>query len=787
MFSQIFIERPRLAMVISLVLLFAGAIAIPNIPVAEYPEIAPPQIYVGCSYAGASAQVVQETIAVPLEAEINGVEHLLYFTSSCDDNGSYSCSIVFQPGIDYDMAMVNVQNAVKRAEAKLPDEVKKVGVNIYKRSGDFLCVYCFLSDNDYSLLDLNNFVNTTIKDAISRLEGVASVAVFGERVYSMRIWLDPFRMAGLNITTANIIAAIQSQNIQAAAGTVGTESSNEYIEYKIDMKGRLLTTEEFGDIVLRTEADGSMVKISDVARVELGSRSYAGQGLLDGKPGVGMAAFRTSDANALDTVNNINKLLEEYKPRFPEGVYYQVAFDPTKFIKVTIQEIVETLVIALILVIVITYLFLQDWRATIVPAVAIPVSLLATFPVIYVIGYSINVLTMFGLILVIGSLVDDAIVVVENCQSLMEREGLNARDAASKSMQQITGAIIATTLVTVACYVPLAFYGGMVGNIYRQFSVTMCVSLCFSTLVALTLSPALCSLILRPPRKKALWIFAPFNLILNCSRSIYLFVVKLLVRRGIITVLLFAACCYLAYRVHGKIPSAFLPTEDKGVILCNVELSPGATLSRTDKALEAFRESVKDVPGIKTCFSVSGQNIVNGNGENYGMLIVQLTDWEERKTKDLSLTAILQKVQAAAATIPSATVNCFTPPAIMGLGATGGVSFKICSDSDSDPVKLSGVAKKMSYELTMKPETLYVMSSFNADTPQIYFDLDREKAQSLNVSVASVFATLQSKLASYYINDFTMNGENYFVKIQAEADERSSIENIDELMIPSQS
>ena len=419
MFSQIFIERPRLAMVISLVLLFAGAIAIPNIPVAEYPEIAPPQIYVGCSYAGASAQVVQETIAVPLEAEINGVEHLLYFTSSCDDNGSYSCSIVFQPGIDYDMAMVNVQNAVKRAEAKLPDEVKKVGVNIYKRSGDFLCVYCFLSDNDYSLLDLNNFVNTTIKDAISRLEGVASVAVFGERVYSMRIWLDPFRMAGLNITTANIIAAIQSQNIQAAAGTVGTESSNEYIEYKIDMKGRLLTTEEFGDIVLRTEADGSMVKISDVARVELGSRSYAGQGLLDGKPGVGMAAFRTSDANALDTVNNINKLLEEYKPRFPEGVYYQVAFDPTKFIKVTIQEIVETLVIALILVIVITYLFLQDWRATIVPAVAIPVSLLATFPVIYVIGYSINVLTMFGLILVIGSLVDDAIVVVENCQSLM--------------------------------------------------------------------------------------------------------------------------------------------------------------------------------------------------------------------------------------------------------------------------------------------------------------------------------------------------------------------------------
>jgi HAE1 family hydrophobic/amphiphilic exporter-1 len=313
-----------------------------------------------------------------------------------------------------------------------------------------------------------------------------------------------------------------------------------------------------------------------------------------------MAAFRTSDANALDTVNNINKLLEEYKPRFPEGVHYEVAYDPTKFIKTTIKEIVETLVIALVLVIVITFLFLQDWRATIVPAVAIPVSLLATFPVIYILGYSINVLTMFGLILVIGSLVDDAIVVVENCQSLMEREGLSARDAASKSMQQITGAIIATTLVTVACYVPLAFYGGMVGNIYRQFSVTMCVSLCFSTLVALTLSPALCSLILRPPRKKALWVFAPFNLILNCSRSIYLFVVKLLVRRGIITIILFAVCCWLAVKVHGMIPSAFLPTEDKGVILCNLELSPGATLARTERALTEFRDKVKDIGGIKS-------------------------------------------------------------------------------------------------------------------------------------------------------------------------------------------
>ena len=785
MFSRIFIERPRLAMVISLLMVFAGCIAIPNIPIAEYPEIAPPQIFVGCSYVGASAQVVQETVAVPLEAEINGVEDLLYFTSTCDDNGSYACSIILDSGVDYDMAMVNVQNAVKRAEAKLPEEVTKIGIQIYKRSGDFLAIYGFMSGPEYSLLALNNYVNTTIKDAITRLPGVAAVAIFGARVYSMRIWLDPFRMSGLGITVADVITAVQSQNIQAAVGSIGTEYSNDYLEYKINTKGRLLTADEFGDIVLRTEKDGSLVKLRDVADCELGAQTYNGSAKYGDDPTVGVAVFRTNDANALDTVDRINALLEEYKPRFPESVHFEVAYDPTRFIEVTIEEIVETLVIALILVIAITYLFLQDWRATIVPAAAIPVALLATFPVMYIIGYSINVLTMFGLILVIGSLVDDAIVVVENCQSLMEREGLSSKEAAIKTMEQITGAIIATTLVTVACYVPLAFYGGMVGNIYRQFSVTMCVSLCFSTLVAMTLSPALCSLIMRPPRKKALWIFWPFNMVLNGSRSIYLLIVRLLVRRGILTALLFGVACFIVYRVYGRIPSSFLPEEDKGVVLCNMELSPGATLARTEKAVKEFYDKAKNVPGVSTCLQVSGQNILNGNGENYGMCIVQLKDWSERKTKDLSLNSILGKLQALAATVPAARINCFTPPAIMGLGATGGVSFKICSDSDADPAKLAAVASDMANSLTARPETMYVISTFNASTPQIYFDLDREKAEALHVPVATIFAVLQGKLASFYINDFTLNGESYYVKIQSAGEHRVNLSNLEEAMVSS--
>ncbi len=540
MFSRIFIERPRLAVVISLVMALAGMISLYKLPIAEYPEIAPPSLHVSASYPGASAEVIAQTVAMPIENEINGVDDLLYFSSSCDNSGNYSCEVTFQSGVDTDIALVNLQNAVKRAEAKLPSEVTQNGISVEKRGSDILAMFAFLTDGSrMNLMELNNYVDSNIKDSVCRIAGVSSAELMSSQEYSMRIWLDPLRMAGLGISAADVSSAVESQNIQAAAGSVGTEHSNAYMNYKLNVKGRLTTPEEFGNIIVRNDSDGSIVRLKDLAEVEIGSSSYAGKSLFNGKESVSLAVYRSPDANALETVNLVKAELDRWEKLLPEGVSYSIAYDPTEFIGVSMKEIAVTLVSALLLVVLITWLFLQDWRATLIPSIAIPVALLGTFPFLYLLDYSINILTMFGLILVIGSLCDDAIVVVENCQSLMEREGLCPKDAALKCMSQITGAIIATTLVTVACYVPLAFYGGMVGNIYMQFAVSMCIALCLSTVVAMTLSPALCAVLLRKPDGHVPIVFRPFNRILDGSRGIYSFFVRFLVRRGILTMILF--------------------------------------------------------------------------------------------------------------------------------------------------------------------------------------------------------------------------------------------------------
>ena len=468
--------------------------------------------------------MVAQTVAMPLENEINGVEDLLYFSSTSSNSGSYSCSVTFRSGTDSDIALVNLQNAVKRAEAQLPSEVTKVGITVEKRGNDILAMLAFQTDGtSLSLNELVNYVNNNVKDALARLEGVSSSDMMSQQEYAMRIWMDPLRMSGLGISSSEIRSAVEAQNVQAAAGTLGAEGSNRYVSYKLNVQGRLKTAEEFGEIVVRSDADsGRIVRLRDVATVELGSSSYSGRSTFNGKESVGLSLYRSPDANALATMNRIKAELATWEQRFPPGVSYSIAYDPTKFIVASMREMVSTLVVALILVVLVTWLFIQDWRATLIPAVAIPVSLVGTFSVMYALGYSINTLTMFGLILVIGSLVDDAIVVVENTQGIMEREGLPAREAAIKSMRQITGAVIATTLVTVACYAPLAFYGGMVGAIYRQFAVSMCVALCLSTVVALTLSPALCALVLRRSGGQCAPIFLPVNRFLDALRGRYL-------------------------------------------------------------------------------------------------------------------------------------------------------------------------------------------------------------------------------------------------------------------------
>lgn len=788
MLSQIFIDRPKLAIVIALVTMLLGAMCISNVPVAEYPEIAPPQIMVTASYPGASAEVIADTVASVIESEINGIEDMIYFSSTSDNSGNYQLSITFKSGTDTDIAQVNVQNAVQRAEPTLPAEVKALGVQTIKRSTDILGMYAFTTDgSELNLLELSNYIKINVRDELARIDGISSCQIFGERSYSMRIWLDPLRMSALNIKPADISAAIEDQNIQAAAGTVGAENSNEYIQLKVNALGRLKTPQEFEDIIVKVGENGVVTRLADVARIELGSENYSDNSMFNGKPSIALAIYRNDDANANNVVAEANAKLKELSQRFPKGVSYVMGYDPTEYIRTTMKEIIETLIITFLLVVAITYIFLQDWRATLIPSAAIPVSLIGTFIFLVPLGFSMNVLTMFALILVIGSLVDDAIVVVENCMRIIEEENLPPKEAASKSMHQITGAVIATTLVIVAIYAPVAFYGGMVGTIYIQFSVTMCIALCLSTVNALTLSPALCGMLLRPYDPNKPRVFRWFNTGLDWTRNGYLKFSGFLARKMIITVILMLGVLAANYWLFNRIPGEFLPHEDKGAAFCDIELPPGATLARTNAVLDETYKIVKDIKGVKDVITVSGFSFIGGNGENVGLVIVVFDDWSKRKTPDLQLGYLTNVMRQRLARISSANINVFTPPAIMGLGATGGVSFMLQATGNQTPKELADTLWNFLGELNRQPETLYAFSGYNAGTPQLYLNLDRVKAEAMNVPVSRVFTTLQAKLASIYINDFNLFGKTYKVKMQSEAAERSTLGDITQILVQSNS
>ena len=787
MFSKIFINRPRLAMVLSLVLMLAGVLSVGNLPVEEYPNITPPSMYVVCTYAGASSEVIRDTIAFPIEEQINGIDDVLYFNSNCDNNGIYFCLITFKSGTDPDIALVNTQNAIKRAEPKLPSEVIRTGVQIMERSNDILCMYTFLTDgSEMSSQELSNYVSKNVKDIVQRVDGVSAIEVQGAQPYSMRIWLDPMRMTSLGVSVLEIKAAVESQNIQAAAGTLGGEGGSAYLQMKINTTGRLASEEQFGNIVIRTASDGSAIRLKDVASIELGQQEYSASAKWNGHEAFALQIYRDSESNSMEVMSVLEEKMEEIRSRLPKGVECKLAYNPTEFIGVTMREIVVTLVTALILVIIITYLFLQDWRATVIPSLAIPVSLLATFPVMIAVGFSINVLTMFGLILVIGSLVDDAIVVVEGTMAIMEREGLNAKQAAIKCMSQITGAIIATTLVTIACYIPLAFYGGIVGVIYMQFAVTMCIALCFSTLIAMTLSPALCALILRKPPEHAPKVFKPVNYMIDGSRGIYLKAVNMLVRRASLTLGLLALIFVGIWFIGKNTPSSMLPTEDKGVVLCNIELPPGASLERTWETINDFREKIKDIPGLENTLTIAGFGFLSGAGENAGMLIADLKHWDERKDPSQSSDAIMAKIQEIGAGSVDGRIICFTPPAINGLGATGGLSMYLCVEGEVTNEDLEATANKFCRDMMADSSRIaFANSTFTANSPQLFLDVDREKAINMGLSPDEIFFALQSQMASYYINDFNIKGESFYVKMQTTQSERATIEDVMRLQIVS--
>ena len=785
MFSALFIKRPKFAIVISLFFVLAGSVCMFRLPIAEYPEVSPPTIVVMATYPGASAQVIADTVAAPLEAEVNGIEDLVYYSSTSDNSGNYSLTLTFKSEADDDMAYVNVNNAVKRAEHSLPTEVVNNGLTVYKRSSDILGMVAVTSTNpEHTPLFISNYVAIHMRDPISRIDGVSQAIVFTDMTYSMRIWLNPNKMRALGITNADISEAVSSQTVQAATGSVGTEFASDYMQFKIDTKGRLQEPAEFENIIIKTGDDGRIVRLKDVARVELGSENYTGIAHFDDRPTVPLAIFKLSDANALEVLSAVKAELENLEKNFPEGMEWTLGYDSTNFVRVTMEEIVMTLVMTFILVVAITWLFLQDWRATIVPSVTIPVSLIGTFIFLDLLGMSINTLSMFALILVIGSVVDDAICVTESCVRMIQEEHLSPFDAAMKTMQQLTGALIATTLVVVAVYAPIAFYGGMVGKIYMQFAVTMCIALILSSVNALTLSPALCALVLRP-QKEPRGLYRWFNIGLNWTRNGYLGFAKLMVRRMALTLVLFAAILSANYFVYRELPGAFLPDEDKGALFCEVVLPPGASLPRTEAALSEVAEIARQLPGVDHVLSVPGRSMTAGQGENLGMAIVTLKDWSERKEPALQIKAIQSELTKRCAVLPDAQVTAFAPPAIPGLGATGGVSFAFQATGDQNSQELSQATQNLLGKIMQSGKAIYAFTSFDANTPMLHLDIDRDKAEAMKVPISAIFSTLQSQLGSIYINDFNKYGKTYKVKMQSSEDFRRNLNIVSQLYVPS--
>ncbi len=790
MFAEFFINRPKFAFVIAIVTSLVGIICLLRLPIAEYPEIAPPTVKVTAMYPGATSQVITETVASVIEEQVNGIEDLIYFKSESDNNGNYTLTLTFEPGTDSDIAQVNVQNAVQRADAQLPETVRQIGVVTRKQSTDIAGVYVFLTDgSELSMLELANYVRMNIKDAFARLPGLGSVEILGERNYSMRVWLDPLKMSLLKLSPEMVIAKIASQNAPIAAGALGGEKSSPYLQYKLDATGRLNTPEEFADIVIAASESGEQIRLGDIARLELGAERYTDEGTFNSRPSVAMAIYRQDGANAVELVKNADKMLEELKTRFPAGVEAVHAYDPSSYIVENVKEISVTLIMTLLLVVGITYIFLQNWRATVVPALAIPVSLLGTFFFMSVLGYSINVLTMFGLILVIGSLVDDAIVVVENTMRLIDDEKLSPREATAKSMRQITSPVIAATLVSAAIYAPIGFYGGIVGTIYIQFAVTMCIALILSAVNALTLSPALCSLILRPSdgkKRKKFLLFRWFDNALNSTKKGYITFAMFMVRRFYLTIIMILIVLAANLWMFENLRGGFLPDEDKGSLLCEIELPPGAALARTEKAMTQFSDKCQKIPGVKDVITVSGYSLMSGSGENLGFAIIALDDWNLRKTPDLSITALRDKIMAVGAENPYGEVRVFQPPAIMGLGVTGGVTLAFRTAGSDTPQQFErqvGRLLGMLNDKKLMPDVMYAFSSFNARTPQLFIDTDRQKAEALGIPVSRIAMALQSNLASFYVNDFNINGYSFKVKLQLDGAERAGMNAFDELNV----
>lgn len=787
MFSRIFIERPRFAMVISIVLTLAGIISVFSLPISLYPEITPPEVVVSASYPGASAEVVAKTIGIPLEEEINGVEDMLYMSSS-SENSSYSLTVTFKVGVDRDMAQVKVQNRIQQAQSKLPTEVTRQGLTVKSRSSNTLGFISIISPKGtYSQLQLSDYVQNNVKDTLGRVSGVGEVNVYSSRL-SMRVWLDADKITALNIPVDTIKSAIEGQNYQPSLGSVGAMPGDgtQQMVYTLQTQGRINEVEDFKNIIVRTAEQGGLVYLKDIARVEIGEESYDATSKFNGAPNVAIAISQLAGANALDAMNGVKAEIERLSQRFPEDITYIIGYDSTEYIKASIEEVVFTLILTFVLVILVCYIFLQDWRSTLVPTLTIPVSLFATFAVMLALGYSLNMLTLFGLVLAIGLVVDDAIVVVERVLYLMEYEKLSPKEATIKAMEQVSSAVIATTLVLLAIFVPVGFLGGITGKIYQQFAIAISTSVAFSSLNALTLSPALCATLLRPLKPTQSGPLFWFNRIVNKSRDKYASVVGFVGRKVsvifLLMVLLFAGVGGLLHISQ----TSFIPSEDQGVIFMNVQLPEGASRMRTQQFMDKIYPLLKEEAGVDNVMGIIGYSMIGGSGENVAMGIITLKPWNQRPGDELYSTNILNRIRAKLIGMPEADIQLFEPPAIMGLGMSGGMDYRLQSLNTDNPQKIEAALNNILMLINQDPNIMYAYTTYTAQTPNFYIDIDREKAEAMKVSIGSIYSVLQNYLGSSYVNDVNFGTQVNKVMIQADWKYRKDIESLKKLHVQNQ-
>ena len=787
-FSRTFVERPRFAMVIAIVLTIAGVMSIFYLPIAQYPQLTPPEIRVSYTYPGANAREVMNTIATPIEDEINGVDDMIYMASESGDDGTYSLTVSFEVGSNRDMDLVKVQNRLTQAEAKLPTEAKQLGGRVRAQSTDFLGFLAIRSPNGtHSRLELSDYAYQNIQPVLLRVEGVGEATIYGPKL-AVRVWLDPQRMAAQAMNSEEVINAISKQNIQASLGAVGASPTQEHgaFTYSLLAKGRLMTPEEFNEIIIRRDDNGGVVKLKDVARVEIGEQNYSFSGQLNGGNTINIAVQQKPGANAIRSMDNLMAEMRRLQAEFPEDMDFTVPYDATEYVRMCIKEIVETLLITFVLVVLVCYLFLQDWRATLIPCVTIPVSICSTFILMAVLGYSINILTLFGLVLAIGVVVDDCIVVVERVQFIIETRGYNAKEATIQAMKDVTGAVIATTLVLLGIFVPVGFMSGITGRIYQQFSVTLSAAVCFSTLCALTLAPALCSLLLREARPYKHGPLAWFNALIEKFKGLFVFLSKALARRLILSAMLLVLTILMTLQMFRNTQTSFLPDEDQRVVFVAMELPEGSTMTRSrEVSLRAVRSLLEMTNEVNSVMSINGFSLVGGRGENETLLIADLKDWSQRRKPEQWVKNLIPAIKERLSQIPEATVQVFAPPAIPGLGADNSIDVRIQSKDSTDPIALDNVKKDLLGKLNALDSVMVAFSGFTATTPHLRLEIDRTKAEMFHVPVATAYATLQNYLGSRYVNDVNLGTQVNRVTVQADWAGRATPEAVENLYVRS--